>query len=285
MPQTSTTAGNDPQAGDATADSTTTQDSTTATDNQPADKGDNLEASKSTESTSADGDKTSTDDKTSTKDDGAKNDTPVSFDDDLDEWIEKRKLPKAENDEQKQEYQNLRNSQREFTRSRQAKDDSADLGKTVNDAKAEVQTDDDDDEVDPFEQRLANLEAEKELERTTRLQSEFYHSNNVTADEHKLILDIFKEKIERHDSPEAKRKALEYWGTPAALPDLLDLAKARIAAGSDTSAVADEAAREERERIAKESQANSTSRSAKSTSTSNKTAEEERMDRLREKYS
>jgi hypothetical protein len=31
------------------------------------------------------------------------------------------------------------------------------------------------------------------------------------------------------------------------------MAKARIAAGSDTSAVADEAAREERERIAKES--------------------------------
>jgi hypothetical protein len=284
MDETSTTAGDDPNKdGDAVADSTTTEDPKTATDQQTADNGDNLDPSKSTDDTSADGDKKPADD---TKSDEGKDAPASTFDEDIDEWVEKRGLPKPETDEQKQEYQNLRNSQREFTREQQAKKDAGALGKAVEDAKAEnTTTDNDDENEDPLEKRMAELEAERATERTTRLQSEFYTENKVTSEEGQTILEIFTEKVNRPTTIDGKKAALDYWSSPEALPDLLDIAKARLKNSDDSSSVADEAAREERERIAKESNASSTGRSAKNVQTTEKSAEDARNERLLGKYS
>jgi hypothetical protein len=287
MDDKSTTAGNDPQNGDATADSTTTKDSTTATDNQPADKGDNLDPSKSTDdaTATADGDKKPADGDADKSGDGG-NDTPAStFDSDIDDWAAKRGFPAPENDDQRAAYQTQRNEQREYTRTRQAEKDASDLGSAVKGVKDENKpADNDDPDADPLEKRQTAVEQQLAEERTTRLQSEFYTTNQVTTDQHKAILDVFKEKVSRPSTEEGKRAALDYWGSPDALPDLLDIAKARIANSADTTVVADEAARQEREKIARESNANSTSRNAKG-SPSEKTQEDQRNERLLKKYS
>lgn len=281
MDKSSTTAGNDPQTGDATADSTTAQDSTTATDQQTADKGDNLDPSKSPDQSSADGDKTPADDKK----DGV--DPPAStFDDDIDEWISKRGLPQPTNDAEKLAYQGQRNEQREFTRAQQARKDADALGATVEDIKKDVKPPVvDDDDLDPLEKRQNALEARYEQERTTRLQSEFYTTNKVTTEQNSQIMELIKEKVARPTSQEGKLAALNFWTSPDALPDLLDLANARLEKATDKSAVADEAALKERERIAQESQSNGTNRSARTTQTSDKSPDEQRKERLMGKYS
>ena len=296
MPEPSTTPDDDQKNGDGAADTTTSTGNDTGTDNQPADKGDNLdEASKSTDTTdSADGDKTSTDDKSDSDDksgdddkgEGADDDTPASkFDDDLDDWAAKRNMPKAETDEQRQAYQDLRDSQREFTKKRQAEKEaanSAELAKANDDLKSELKgddaegADDDDDEKDPLEKTVEELKADRDAERTTRLQSEFYQSNSVTDAEHKQILEVIKEKVNRPATTEGKLQAHAIWTHPSALPDLLDIARARIANSTDKSAIADEAAREERERIAKESQAASSGRGAKVTTPAKEKTDDER---------
>ena len=117
-------------------------------------------------------------------------------------------------------------------------------------------------------------------ERTTRLQSEFYSANNVTEEQAKAILDIYKQKVSLPSTPEGKQRAFDIWSDPSALTDLLDLADARLSKGSDTSTVANEAARKEREKIARESQANSPGRGAKSTISGTKTPEQQRLERF-----
>lgn len=277
MDESSTTPGDNP-SGDAAADSTTASDPNTGTDtSQPADNGDNLDPSKSPETTSADGDKPADG---STPSDGG---TPSStFDDDLDQWIEKRGLAKPESDEQKQAYQDLRNSQREFTREQQAKKDAENLGKTMEDAKKDAlpEDEDEDDEDDPAEARIRKLEEKAETERVARLQSEFYASANdgkpITPEQNEAIMAIFKEKVSRPTTQEGKKAAFDIWSNPDALPDLLELAKARLANSVDPAAEREKAAQEERERIAKESQASSAGRGAKSTTTNDGETDDER---------
>jgi len=289
MSETSTTPGNDPQKDDTTAGSTTVEDSTKGTDNQPADNGDNLDASKSTDDTSA-GDDKSTDDKsgaddTAADDKSGADDTPASFDDDLDAWIEKRGLPAPADEAQKQKYQDLRNEQREFTREQQAKKDADALGDELSKTKADLKGDEDDeDEDDELAKDVKALKEDRDNERNLRLQSEFYVSNKVSDAEHKAILEVIKEKVARPTSKEDKLKALDFWGNPNQLPDLLDIARARVSK-TDVDAVADEAARQERERIAKESNATGPGRNATRSSTSDSTPEEERHQSLLERYS
>lgn len=281
MEETSTTDEDTSVDSGAVADSITTTSPDTSADNQPAqDDGDKLDPSKSDDTSSADDDKKSTEEDTS-----GEKDTPVSkFDDDLDDWISKQKLATPENDEQKQALQDLRNGQREFTRERQAQKD-AENAKTLNDTISKIKQDaikdgDDDDYDDPVEARLAKIEADREAETETRLQSEFYQVNKVTDDQHKAILEIFQEKVDRHSNIDDKERALEYWGSPSALPDLLDLAKAKITNTIGTDAVVDEAARKERERIAHESNANSPGRNAKVPVSNDKTVDDERRERF-----
>lgn len=281
--ETSTTGADNPNPSDVPADTTTTT-APEPTDSQTAPTGDTPTPSKSDDTTVvADDDKSK-----ETPTDKPTDATPAPFDDDIDDWAAKKGLPKAENDDQRRAFQAQRDGQREFTRTQQAKkdaDNAADLGAAAKDAKGAVTGDDDDDEEDPLEQRLTAVEKQRDEERTTRLQSEFYITNKVSDAEHQAILTIFKEKTSRPTTDEGKRAAIDLWSDPNALPDLLDLAKARLANSTDTSAVADEAAQAERERIAKESESKSPSRSAQVTSTDSKTAAEQRTEALKARYS
>jgi hypothetical protein len=277
MPETSTTTEDNSNNSDATSTTTTTPP---VPDTKPAGDSDNLDASNSDATTGADDDKKSTTTTSTT-------DAPASLDSDLDDWAEKRKMPKAETDEQRQAYQDLRNSQREFSRSRQedqAAKDAKDLSKEVDDAKKGIKSEDDDDDLDPLEKRVNDVDAQLKSERETRLQSEFYTNEKVKPEEHKMLLDVMKEKFNRPTTPEGKKRAIETWSDPGMLPDLLDIARGRIAKTVDSSAITDEAARKERERIAKESQANSPGRSATTSSTSDKSEDQARLDRFKARY-
>lgn len=272
MSDTSTTDENDQANSDAASTDTSTD--STSTDSQTAASDDLDGTSKSTDS-SADGDKSTA------NEDG--DDAPASpkLDEDIVDWAEKRGLKPPETDAEKAAVQTLRDEQREYTKSRQADKatkDAQELSKEVQTSKPEL--DDEDDDIDPVTKRQDKIESDMAAEKTTRLQSEFYSTNSVTPEQHKALLDIYKEKVSSPATPEAKQRAFEIWSDPSALPDLLDLANARMAKGSDPSAVADEAARKERERIARESQANSPGRGAKSTTSGNKTPEQERLDRF-----
>lgn len=285
MDKTSTTDTDNPTDGGA--DTSTTTTGPESAENQPA-KGDKQEPSKSTDTTAADGDKKPADDTTTTTSSDKTEDNPTSpkFDDDLDSWIEGQKLAKPESDEQKQAYQDLRNGQREFTREQQAKREAADakaLGDEIDKAKTDNSEDDEEIE-DPLEKDVKSLKDDLRAERTTRLQSEFYTTNKVTAEEHQQILSIMKEKFAKPATVEGKKAAIDYWGSTDALPDLLEIAQARVSKGA-SSTVADEAAQAERERIAKESEANSPGRSATVTSTNDKTSGQERTERLLARYS
>ena len=221
-------------------------------------EGDDLDkASKSDDKPVADDDKKSED-----KPADSPNDTPASkLDDDLDDWVQKRGLPKPTSDAEKLAYQKQRDEQREFTRERQAKKDAAELGKAVNDAKPKNDSNDDDDDTDPLEKRVQQNEEAFQQERTARLQSEFFTDNKVTPEQGKAIVEIAREKFNAPATDEGKKRAFELWSSTDALSDLLDLAKARLAQ-ADSSVVADEAARQEREKIERESNAKSPGRSA-----------------------
>lgn len=275
MTETSTTDANDSSNSDST-ESTTPATNSASTDNQTGEKANDLDdTSQSTDSSDDDG-KSAKEEKT--------DDAPASpkLDSDIDDWVATKGLPKAETDEQKAAYQAQRDEQREFTRARQAEkssNDAKELGNEVHKAKPETTAEDDDD-LDPLEKRQNKIESDLAQERTTRLQSEFYSSNNITPEQHKAILEVFKEKVSRPESAEAKKKAFDLWSSTDALPDLLDLAKVRLGKGSDDSGVADEAARKEREKIARESQANSPGRGAKTTTSGEKSESQQRLERF-----
>lgn len=250
-----------------------------AADTKTPESGDDLDtnASKSDDTVVADDDKS----KDTTKTD----DAPASkFDDDLDDWITKRGLKVPETEAEKQSLQELRNDQREFHSERQAKKDADELAKAQADAKSDVTTDEDDEEeLDPLEKRQNELDAKFEAEKTTRLQSEFYTVNKVTPEQHNALLSVMKEKFAAPATPEGKKRAFELWSSVDALPDLLDLANARLAkAGQST--VAEEAAKAEREKIERESQSKSPGRNATHTSTSDKTEDQQRLERFKARY-
>lgn len=274
MPETSTT---ETEVKTDATNSTTQDTSTTSTDtNETAKQGDNPDASKPNDTTVVGDDKSQQTSKT--------NDTPATFDDDLDDWATKRGFPKATTDTEKQAYQDQRDQQREYTRAQQAKTNSEDLTKEVGKAKSDIPKEEDDEDLDPLEKRQNAIEAQLHAERETRLQSEFYTENKVTPEEHKMLLAVMTEKFNRPTTPEGKKNAVETWSNPDALPDLLDIAKARIAKTVGTSDITDEAARKERERIAKESNANSPNRGASTTTTSDKTEDAARLERFKARY-
>lgn len=284
MTETSTTSATDNQDDAA---STTVTDQNAETDQQTAETSDNLDKSSESDDTTSATD----DDNKSTDDKGSDNDAPASqFDEDLDDWIEKNNRPKPETDEQRQVLQDLRNSQREFTRAQQAKKGSDELAETVKTAKEENkgESEDEDDEDDPLAKDVKALKADRDYERTTRIQSEFYQTNKINEQDNpglnQAILDVFKEETSRAESVEERQRDVEYWSHPARLGLLLRLGKARLAETA-SSTVADEAAREERERIARESQAKSPGRAATSTGAdSAKTEDEARLERFKARY-
>lgn len=203
---------------------------------------------------------TSTDDSTDKKKvDDTK--TPA-FDPDLDDWAEKSGHEKPENDRERKLLQNLRNSSRDFTRDRQAKKTAADLQKTIKDAQKSAENDDD--TVDPLEKEVKALRNDLSLERTARLQSEYFSTNGVTDEEVTTMGEILKEKADRGDM-----KAFEFLSDARNLGDLHDLAKIRMSKSVD-SEVVEKAKLEERERLAKLSKSGSPSSTARGTTTAGK---------------
>lgn len=284
MPEPSTPVVDNP-ADDAS--STTVTDPATTADNGTDKTVDNPDASKSDDTTVVTDDDKSKDTKTTDKTDDAPA-TPT-LDDDLDDWIVKRGLKVPETEAEKVSLQELRNDQREFTKSRQsdaAAKAAKELGDEIHKNKPEAKSDDDDD-LDPLEKRQKKLEDDFEADKTTRAQGDFYRDNSITAEspEHKAMLDIFREETSKGDTVEEKTADLDYWSNPKRLPLLLQLAKARIAGSTDTNAIADKAAREERERIAKESESKSPGRAATNpSSTGDKSEDEARTERFKARF-
>lgn len=267
MENDTTTVASDTQEDDANKGTTTTDQNTTTTESKTATDttgSDNLDTSKSTD-TSADDDKSTTEVTTDTS-------TP-KFDTDLDEWAVKTNRPVPETDRERALYQEIRDGQREFSRSKQTKDALTDAEKAIQTAKPaddKQVTDDDDDERDPVEKRQDAIESQLTEERHLRLRGEYFTEKSVTPEQSKVMGEILKEKVDRAATPEAKKQAFDYWTHPDQLADWHELAKARLTTATDTTVIEEEAARKERERIAKESQAAGTSRNATTTTTEKK---------------
>lgn len=236
-------------------------------------KGDDDQPSKSTDDKS--------DDDKKSDDDADDKDAPASkFDDDLDEWAEKRGYGKLETDLERRLAQDARNNQREFSRSRAAEKVRSDIDKAIKDSKPEDSKDgkDEDDYRDPAEIRAERAEKIALEERNLRLRSEYFTENSVSEEESNAMGEILKEKVDK--APDDKKADVyAYWTDPENLADWHALAKARVGdSGADTKAIEEEAARKERQRIAKEHQANGPARSASSVSTGTKTEEERRLE-------
>lgn len=241
--------------------STTTEENNQETDSQVTDQQtddnvDNLDdTSKSTDDSADDDTQSNTDD---AEDDSASN----QVDDDLDEWAEKTGRPKPTTDRERELYQEIRNGQREYTRNKQ-KETQDGLDKAIKDVKPTAnKQEEDDDERDPVERRQDALEARLAESEAKNARSEYFNEFNVTEQESKVMGEILKEKVDK-----GGQAAFDYWTDPDQLSDWHALAKARLASTQDTSVIAEEAARKERARIAKESQANGASRSASTTQT------------------
>lgn len=234
---------NQSDQGNATTDNQTDADNT---------GNDNLDSSKSTDSSADDGNTDSND--------GDEDTSAPKFDTDLDEWAEKTGRATPTTDRERELYQEIRDGQREFSRTKQAKDATSEVDKALTDLKpVDNKTDDDDEEELDSGDIAQRMIAE---ERGLRLRGEYFVEKSVTTDEAKTMGEILKEKVERAKSPEARKQAYDYWTHPDQLADWHDLAKARISVNTDTSVIEEEAARKERARIAKESQANGPSRNA-----------------------
>lgn len=271
MDEDSTTGAANDQTTDATQGATGA-DSQATTDTQTGENADNLATSDSTEK-SGDAD---------AKADNKGDDTSASkFDDDLDQWAEKTGRPKPSTDAERQAYQDLRDSQREFTRQRQGKDEASKLDKTIKDAKTDLKSEDDSID-DPFVKRVSDLEESLAQERAMRQRSEYFADNNVSNEEAATMGEILKEKIDRAGTPEAKLKALEFWTDPANLADWHTLAQARLAKGNGDAVAqaAAEAAQKERERLAKVTASDAPNRSASKIDPAKKTEEQARLERF-----
>jgi hypothetical protein len=135
---------------------------------------------------------------------------------DLDEWAEKTGRAKPESDRERELYQEIRDSQREFTRSKQAKDSQKEIDKAIQDAKPtdDKPDDDEDDDRDPVEKRQDAIEQQLAEERALRARSEYFTEKSVTEEESKVMGEILKEKVAK-----GGQKAFEYWTDPANLED------------------------------------------------------------------
>jgi hypothetical protein len=264
-------------ANNLETDSNATTDVQTDTTTDNGDNGDdNLSTSTSTEEDSTDGGNTTTDENSTDEVTHAK-----QFDIDLAEWAEKTGRKTPETDEDRALLQEVRDGQREFTRSKQAKDAARDVTKAANDAKPEQKADE---YADPLEERVARAEARQAEEQALRLRSEYVTEHSVTLEETNVMGAILKEKVEKAAaiSPEKAQQAYDYWTDPNNLEDWHALAKARMSSNSstDNSEIEAEADRKEREKIARESKANGPVRNAATTSTGAKTEDQKRLERF-----
>lgn len=183
---------------------------------------------------------------------------PPKLDADLDEWAKGRGYALTTDNERKI-AQDARNQQREV---RNPKDAVAALDKTVAKVTPKAAADDPNNPIDPVEARMAKLEQATTNERNNRLRSEFITANKVTTEESAAMAAILEERIAKAKNPQA---AFDYLTDPENLDLWHDAAKARIASGASPDAAVEAAKIEERERLAKTSNANGPARAATGT--------------------
>lgn len=259
MENDSTTDAADNQSDQQNADNQSDQGQATTDQQNGAENTDNLETSNST-------DNSGEDDNSNSSEEEDENSSASKFDDDLDEWAKKTNRAVPTTDSERKLLQEIRDGQREFSREQEAKKATAAVQDAMKDSKpADNKQDDEGDDDDPLAKEVAELKASNRSERTARLQSEYFSTHPVTPEESKVMGEILKEKVDK-----GGQSAYDYWTNPDNLEDWHTLAKARLNATTDTTAIETEAARKERVRIAKEQQANGPSRNAKSTATSEK---------------
>lgn len=250
-----------------------------STEDENGEQADDLETSDDSEEDSGD------DDESETEEADTEDSDTVEVDDDLDEWAEKTGRSVPTTDAERKLLQEVRDGQREFTRQQQAKKENASkLNEGIDAAKPEEDKSKTD-KADPLEARLDRQERQLNEERALRLRGEFLSNPEVTDDEVTAMGEILKEKVEKAATAKAKQEAFDYWTNPAHMEDWHDLAKIRVAknagsTGEDKAAIEAEAAKKERERIAKESKANGSNRNASTTRTGEKTEEEKRLERF-----
>lgn len=254
-----------------------TMDGDTAGNDSKDSTDDKRTADSSDDSTSDDAATDTKDDADDSADDSGKKtaEKTPALDEDLEAWAKKKGYDKPDNDRERKLLQDLRNGERDFTRERQAKKTATDLDSAIKDATPEAAKADDD--GDPLEKDVAALKLELATERATRIRSEYFSANNPSDEEVTAMSEILKEKVDKAPTPTAKRATVEYWTDPENIADWHDLAKIRVAKGADTSEVAEKAKREERERLAKETNSGGPTRSAKSTTTAPKKNELEEL--------
>lgn len=243
-------------------------DSNASTDDQTADDSADLDTSKSTEESDADN---------KSNEDLDEDKTSPNFDTDLDEWAEKTGRQKPENDQERTLLQEIRDTRRSYDSGKDSKKIVDDFQKTIQDAKPDDndKQEEDDDDVDPLEKRLDSYEDKLQNERNLRMRSEYFSEKGVTEVETKVMGEILKEK-----SDKGGQTAFDYWTNPDNLEDWHTLAQARIGSSTDNSQIKEQAARNERERIAKEHQANGSGRNASSVTSGEKTEEQKQLERF-----
>lgn len=184
------------------------------------------------------------------------------FDKDLDTWAVNAGHDKPENDRERKLLQNIRNGSRDFTRQQQAKKSKTEFDSAAEEIEKDIPAEEDD-TIDPLERDIKELKADRDRERATRLQSEFFTEKAVSDSTGKLMGEILKEKVDKAPVG-SKKQVLDYWSHPDQLPDLHELATARELQARGT-VDAEEAARKERERVEKESKNNVPSKNAQTT--------------------
>lgn len=187
---------------------------------------------------------------------------PPAFDKDLDKWAEERGYGSLETDKERRLAQDARNSQRDFSKRSEANKAAQKLADNVADSAKPDATDDD---ADPLAKDVARLSNELNEERQNRRLTEFFvarsdSGNPVTQEEADVMGDYLK-KVAETDGKAGVNfliKDISRWHS---------LTQAEM--GDDKSVNADEIAekarKEERERIAKNSNAAGPTRSAKVT--------------------
>ena len=208
--------------------------------------------------------------------------TPASFDADLDQWAEKTGRPVPTTDYERSLLQDVRNSQREFSREKAAKKAAEALDKSTAEQKPATK---DDEYVDPLEKGLDDVKDQLAEERAIRARSEYFNQPEIrdseTLLEETTEMGVFlKEEMESASSDKERESIFNYWTNPRNTAKWHRMAKARLTDSVDTSAIQEEAARKERERIERESRAGGPSGNASQHTTTEKTEDEKRLERF-----
>lgn len=197
--------------------------------------------------------------------------TPAKFDDDLDEWSEKRGYGKPETDRERKLAQDIRNNQRDFHKTSEGKKTALEISKTIGDldpAKTAVKGDGGEgDDGDPVEKDVAAIKQELRDTKASQMRSEYFIQNEVTPEEQVTMSEILKERVDRAKTPEGKLRAFEYLTDPENTADWHALAKSRLATTTSPGEIEDKARADERERLAKITASDGPDKNASTTST------------------